>query len=48
MIIIYRDEIGYITEQVDEYGVSFYNGKAVFNGKEVDISLVDSITEIKD
>ena len=47
MIIIYRDEIGYITEQVDEYGVSFYNGKAIFNDKEVDISLVDSITEIK-
>ena len=48
MIIIYRDEIGYVTEQVDEYGVSFYNGKAVFNDKEVDIILVDSITEIKD
>lgn len=48
MIIIYRDEVGYITEQVDEYGVSFYNGKAVFNDKEVDIFLVDSITEIKD
>ena len=48
MIIIYRDEIGYITEQVDEYGVSFNNGKAVFNDKEVDIFLVDSITEIKD
>lgn len=48
MIIIYRDEIGYITEQVDEYGVSFYNGKAIFNDKEVDIFLIDSITETKD
>lgn len=48
MKITYRDEIGYVTEQVDEYGVSFYNGKAVFNDKEVDISLVDSITETKD
>ena len=48
MIIIYRDEIGYITEQVDEYGVSLYNGKAIFNDNEIDIFLVDSITEIKD
>lgn len=48
MFITYRDEIGYVTEQVDEYGVSFYNGKAVFNDKTVDISLVDSITETKD
>ena len=48
MRITYRDEIGYVTEQVDEYGVSFYNGKAVFNDKTVDISLVDSITETKD
>lgn len=48
MFITYRDEIGYVTEKVDEYGVSFYNGKAVFNDKTVDISLVDSITETKD
>lgn len=48
MFITYRDEIGYVTEEVDEYGVSFYNGKAVFNDKTVDISLVDSITETKD
>ena len=48
MSITYRDEIGYVTEEVDEYGVNFYNGKAVFNDKTVDISLVDSITETKD
>ena len=48
MFITYRDEIGYVIEQVDEYGVSFYNGKAVFNDKEVDICLVDSITETTD
>lgn len=47
MYITYRDEIGYVTEQVDEYGVSFYNGNVVFNDKEVEVFLVDSITEIK-
>lgn len=47
MRITYRDEIGYVTEEVDEYGVSFYNGKAVFNDKTVDIFLIDSITETR-
>ena len=37
MIVVYRDVIGYVSVSINEYGISFHNGMAIFedgNGKE--------------
>lgn len=37
MTIVYRDVIGYVSVSVNEYGISFCDGKAIFedgDGKE--------------
>lgn len=46
MQIEYRDEIGIVTETVDEDGVSFCDGKAYFNDKTVEITALVSIREV--
>ena len=45
MIIIYRDELGFVEEEIDEYGVNFCDGKAYFNDKVVPVTLLESITD---
>ena len=44
MFIIYRDELGIVSEEVDEYGVSFCGGVAYVNDKKIP---VEAIIEIK-
>lgn len=46
MTITYRDDLGIVAEKVDEFGVSFCEGKAYFNDKTVDISKLVIIAEI--
>ena len=46
MEVIYRDEIGVITEIVDEDGVSFCDGKAYFNDKAIDMNALVQIREV--
>lgn len=46
MYITYHNESNeYTTEKVDEYGVMFYNNKAFFNDKMLDVEYIDSINE---
>ena len=49
MVIIFRDEIGVVSVQADEYGISFCNGHAYFatedNTYEIDIN---NIMEVRD
>lgn len=49
MEIIFRDGIGVVSVQVDEYGISFCNGCAYFS-TEKDIYEIDTndIMEIRD
>ena len=44
MYITYRDELGYVTEEVDEYGISFCDGVAYVNDKKIP---VENVVEIK-
>lgn len=46
MLIAYQDEIGIVTETVDENGVSFCDGKAYFNDKVVEMTALISIREV--
>ena len=46
MLIAYQDEIGIVTETVDENGVSFCDGKAYFNDKVVEMTALISIKEV--
>lgn len=43
MIIVYSDEIGIVVEEVDEYGITFSDGKAYFNDNIVDVSAIRDI-----
>lgn len=43
MIIIYSDEIGIVVEEIDEYGISFTDGKAYFNDRVIDINAIRDI-----
>ena len=43
MYITYRDELGYVTEEVDEYGISFCDGVAYVNDKKI---LVENVVEV--
>jgi hypothetical protein len=45
MTIKYRDELGYVIETVDEYGVSFVGTIAYFNDKQIDIKYIDCIVQ---
>lgn len=45
MTITYRDNLGIVAEKVDEFGVSFCEGKAYFNDKKVDVSSLVSIAD---
>ena len=45
MYVVYRDELGYVTEEVDEYGVSFCDGMAYINDKKIPVSALMEITE---
>lgn len=45
MRIIYKDELGYVSELVDEYGISFDGTTLLFNDKKVDAKNVVSIGE---
>lgn len=46
MYITYHNENNeYTTEKVDEYGITFYNNKAFFNNKMLDVEYIDSINE---
>lgn len=40
MTIIYRDEVGIVSEDVDSFGIDFLDGKATFNDKEIDVSAI--------
>ena len=46
MLIAYQDEIGIVTETIDENGVSFCDGKAYFNDKVVEMTALISIKEV--
>lgn len=43
--ISYRDELGIVIEEVDEYGVSFADGKAYFNDKTIPMEYVIAINK---
>lgn len=43
MKIAYRDELGVIIETIDEYGISFVNGKAYFNDKVIPMDSIIGI-----
>lgn len=48
MRIIYRDELGYVSEVIDEYGISFDGTTLLFNDRKVDAKNVVSIGEEND
>lgn len=43
MTIIYADEIGIVSEIVDEYGLDFCDGYVYFNDKKVSVNDVRRI-----
>ena len=43
--ITYRDDLGTVIEEVDEYGVSFCDGKAYVNDKTIPVEAIDTITK---
>ena len=43
--ISYRDELGIVIEEVDEYGVSFADGKAYFNDRAIPMEYVVAINK---
>ena len=45
MKIKYRDELGYVVEDVDKFGVSFDAEFAYFNDMKIDIKNVELIQE---
>lgn len=47
MWIKYRDDLGYLIEEIDEYGISCDGEKMYFNDKTVELKNVDSIQEGK-
>ena len=47
MYIIYRDELGQIIVSVDNYGIQFLEGQAIFSDGETEYKVaVNSIVEI--
>lgn len=45
LMISYRDELGVVIEEVDEYGVSFVDGKAYFNDKTIPMGNIIGINK---
>ena len=45
MLIKYRDNLGYVVEEVDEYGISFCGGIAYVNDKEIPVCNLEKITD---
>lgn len=45
MYIYYSDELGYVEEEVDEYGIDINSGKVYFNDKTIDVDYVHHISE---
>ena len=44
MVITYRNNlVGIVIEEIDEYGISFCDGKVYFNDKVIDISAIIEI-----
>lgn len=43
MMIEYRDELGVVIEEVDEYGVSFVGDTVYFNDKKVNVKALIAI-----
>lgn len=43
MTIFYSDEIGIVSEKVDEYGIDFCDGYAYFNDKKISVNDVRRI-----
>lgn len=43
--IAYRDELGYVVEDVDEETIEFLDGKVYFNDKQIDTKYVVRIGE---
>ena len=43
MLINYRDELGYVVEEIDENGISFVDGVAYFNDKKVNCNDIQFI-----
>ena len=48
MQIVYRDDLGTIIEDVDEYGVSFVGETVYFNDKSVHVTALVQIVENQD
>ena len=46
MIITYRDNLGIVAEEIDEYGISFCDDKVYFNDKIIDISAIIEIQKM--
>lgn len=46
MVITYRDNLGIVAEEIDEYGISFCDGKIYFNDKVIDISAIIEIQKM--
>lgn len=46
--IKYRDELGYVEEAVDEYGISCDGQNLLFNDKRISCVFVEQITEVKE
>ena len=47
MVVVYRDVIGYVSVSVNEYGISFCDGKAIFedgDGKEYRVPVQDLVS----
>ena len=47
MVVVYRDVIGYVSVSVNEYGISFHGGNAIFedgNGKEYKVLVQDLVS----
>ena len=45
MVIFYKDELGGCMETIEEGGVQFFDGFAVFNDKKIPIADVVAIEE---
>lgn len=43
LLIKYRDEVGYVLEEVDEYGINFVGDIAYFNDKRIPTNQIEQI-----
>lgn len=45
MTIYYSDNLGIVSEDIDEYGISFVDGYAIFNDSKIEISAIRFISK---